>query len=74
MVFPAVNIKDVGDIPADVRERIELVPVENMDEVFAFALSRVIVPQRMRGRFVIEVEDDEEIEVEIEDDDEAAGA
>jgi len=75
MVFPAVNIKDVGDIPADVRERIELVPVENMDEVFAFALSRVIVPQRMRGRFVIEVEDDdeEEIEIEIEDDDEAVG-
>ena len=72
MLFPAVNIKDVGDIPADVRDRIELVPVENMDEVFAFALSRVIVPQRMRGRFVIEVEDEEEIEVE--GDDEAAGA
>jgi ATP-dependent Lon protease len=58
MLFPAINMKDVGDIPADVRERLELIPVENMDEVFTIALRRVIVPQQMRGRFVIEVDDD----------------
>jgi len=94
MLFPAVNIKDVGDIPADVRERLELiplypsanqkdldevpkdvreqldlVPVESMDDVFSVALHRVIVPQRTRGGFVIEVEDDEEAS-----EDEAAGA
>jgi ATP-dependent Lon protease len=61
MMFPAVNLKDIGDIPADVRERLELVPVEDMDEVFAIALHRVIVPQNMRGRFVIEVTDDDEV-------------
>ena len=61
MLFPAVNVKDLDDIPADVRERLELVPVETMDDVFAIALHRVIVPQRIAGDFVIEVEDDDEM-------------
>ncbi|OGF17155.1 MAG: hypothetical protein A2W00_09085 [Candidatus Eisenbacteria bacterium RBG_16_71_46] len=59
MLYPAANEKDVSDIPADVRERIELIPVETMDEVFAIALHKVIVPQRIAGNFVIEVEEDE---------------
>ena len=59
LLFPAVNQKDVGDIPEDVRSRLELVPVANMDDVFAIALHRVIVPQRMGGDFVIEVDDEE---------------
>ena len=59
LLFPAVNQKDVGDIPEDVRSRLELVPVANMDDVFAIALHRVIVPQRMAGDYVIEVEEDE---------------
>jgi len=71
LLFPAANLKDVGDIPDDVRERLELVPVENMDEVFAIALHRVIVPQRLGGNFVIAYEDEEE--VEVEDDDDSAG-
>jgi ATP-dependent Lon protease len=58
LLFPAVNLKDVGDIPADVRDRLELVPVETMDEVFAIALHRVILPQRVAGQFVIEVDDE----------------
>jgi ATP-dependent Lon protease len=62
MIFPAANEKDVGDIPQDVRDQLELVPVESMDEVFAVALHRVIVPQRINGDFVIEIEDDEESE------------
>ncbi len=64
LLYPSVNEKDVGDIPEDVRQRLELVPVETMDEVFTIALHRVIVPQRVSGNFVIEVDDDE-------DDDEA---
>ena len=60
LLFPAVNLKDIGDIPPDVRDRIELVPVETMDEVFAIALHRVILPQRVAGQFIIEVDDDEE--------------
>jgi predicted ATP-dependent protease len=65
LVFPAANVKDVGDIPEDVRDRLELFPVEAMDEVFEVALHRVIVPQRIAGDFVIEIEDDED---ESEDD------
>jgi hypothetical protein len=41
-----------------------------MDEVFACALSRVILPQNMNGEFVIEgyeVEVEEEVEGEDED-------
>ncbi len=59
MVFPAPNRKDLDEIPADVRERLVLVPVETMDEVIEHALSRVIVPQRVRGEFVIEVDESE---------------
>jgi ATP-dependent Lon protease len=59
MLFPAANLKDVSDIPADVRERLELVPVETMDEVFDLALSRVIVPQRSGSGFLILAEEPE---------------
>ncbi len=58
LLFPAANLKDIGDIPDDVRARLELAAVANMDEVFALALHRVIVPQRIAGDFVIEVEDE----------------
>ncbi|MBI1797367.1 MAG: AAA family ATPase [Candidatus Eisenbacteria bacterium] len=65
MLFPAVNVKDLDDVPEDVRAQLEMVPVETMDEVFALALHRVIVPQRVAGDFVIEVG-----ESELQDDDE----
>lgn len=53
LVFPAANLKDLADIPSDVRARLEMVPVETMDQVFDLALSRVIVPQRVGSQFVI---------------------
>jgi predicted ATP-dependent protease len=59
MLYPAANEKDLDEVPKDVREKLELVPVETMDDVFAVALHRVIVPQRVAGNFIIEVEDDE---------------
>jgi len=59
MLYPSANIKDLDDVPEDVRESLELIPVESMDEVFALALHRVILPQRTAGGFVIEVEGDE---------------
>jgi ATP-dependent Lon protease len=62
LLFPSVNLKDVGDIPADIRDRVELIPVETMDEVFQLALHRVIVPQSVNGDFVIEVVEDDEAE------------
>ena len=58
MLFPAVNEKDVGDIPDDVRAHLDLVPVESMDDVFAIALHRVIIPQRVAGGFIIETDED----------------
>ncbi len=60
MLFPAANLKDVMEIPADVRARIELVPVETMDEVFDLALSRIVVPQRYGDAFVIPAEEPED--------------
>ena len=68
LLFPAVNLKDVGDIPADVRDKLELVPVETMDEVFSIALHRVILPQKIAGQYVIEIEDDDD-----SDDDDDSG-
>src|SRR5262249_12354049 len=59
LLFPAVNQKAIGDIPEGGRTRLELVPVATMDDVFAIALHRVIVPTRMAGDFVIEVEEEE---------------
>jgi ATP-dependent Lon protease len=59
MLFPSANLKDLDEVPEDVRAALELVPVETMDEVFAIALHRVILPQRTAGGFVIEVDGDE---------------
>lgn len=70
LLFPAANLKDVGNIPEDVRAQLELIPVESMDEVFSIALHRVIVPQRVNGDYVIEIDgddDEEEVEIEIEE-------
>ena len=71
MLYPAVNEKDLSEIPEDVRQGLELIPVENMDQVFEVALHRVILPQRIAGNYVIEIDDDdddeeEEFEIEIE--------
>jgi ATP-dependent Lon protease len=67
MLFPSANEKDLDEIPKDIRDNLELVPVETMDDVFATALHRVIIPQKVAGNFIIEVddtEDDEEAEFE----------
>ena len=55
LMFPAANLKDVDDIPLDVQEKLELIAVETMEEVFACALSRVILPLNMNGEFMLEV-------------------
>jgi ATP-dependent Lon protease len=55
MLYPAINENDLEDIPRDVRERLELVPVATMDDVFAVALHRVIVPRKVGDEYVIEV-------------------
>ncbi len=67
MVFPSANVKNLEEIPKDVRERMEMVPVETMDDVFAVALHRIIVPQRVAGNYVLEFEDDDDEDTEVEE-------
>jgi ATP-dependent Lon protease len=38
VLFPDGNVKDLGEIPAEVRERVKLIPVKHFREVAAFAL------------------------------------
>jgi ATP-dependent Lon protease len=40
VLFPKLNEKDLVDIPAEAREKIRFIPVENVDEVLAFALQK----------------------------------
>ncbi len=44
VILPAENERDLEDIPADVREKMEFHLVESMDEVVSFALDGMIVP------------------------------
>src|SRR6184192_1766777 len=44
IILPAENERDLEDIPADVREKIEFHLVESMDEVVLHALDGTIVP------------------------------
>jgi ATP-dependent Lon protease len=67
LMFPAANLKDVDDIPLDVQDKLELIAVETMDEVFACALSRVILPLNMNGEFVLE-------DVEVDDGEDGSDA
>ena len=64
MLFPRSNEKDLDEVPKDVREQLDLVPVDTMDDVFSVALHRVIVPQGLTGNFVLEFVDDDEDEDE----------
>jgi len=59
MLYPEPNLKDLSDIPEDVREKLEMVPVATMDEVLSVALHRVIVPSSTLGGYIIEVDEDE---------------
>jgi ATP-dependent Lon protease len=62
MLFPATNVKDLSDIPEDVRQKLELIPVETMDDVFNVALHRVILPTVRGGNLIIEVGEDDEVD------------
>jgi ATP-dependent Lon protease len=42
--IPAENEKDLAEIPASVKDALEIVPVEHVDEVLARALSRPLTP------------------------------
>ena len=44
MLIPAENVKDLADIPANIKEGLEIVPVSHVDEVLARALVAPLVP------------------------------
>ena len=43
MLIPAENEKDLAEIPASVKEQLEIIPVAHVDEVLARALAEPIV-------------------------------
>ena len=44
VLIPADNEKDLADIPANVKEGLEIVPVAHVDQVLALALAQPVVP------------------------------
>src|ERR1051325_8152171 len=44
VLIPAENEKDLAEIPANIREGLEIVPVSHVDEVLALALATPVVP------------------------------
>jgi ATP-dependent Lon protease len=44
VLIPAENEKDLAEIPANIREGLEIVPVNHVDEVLALALATPVVP------------------------------
>ena len=44
VLIPADNEKDLEEVPASIKDRLEIVPVSHVDEVLARALARPVVP------------------------------
>ena len=44
MLIPAENEKDLAEIPAAVKENLEIIPVQHVDEVLARALASPVQP------------------------------
>jgi ATP-dependent Lon protease len=44
VIIPAENEKDLAEIPANIREGLDIVPVAHVDEVLALALATPVVP------------------------------
>jgi ATP-dependent Lon protease len=42
VILPRKNLQDLRDIPADLKRRIEFVPVDHMDDVLEAALERPV--------------------------------
>ncbi len=44
VLIPQENVKDLEDIPANVKDALEIIPVSNVDEVLKHALTRPLTP------------------------------
>lgn len=56
VLIPTENVKDLEDVPENVKSGLEIIPVENLDQVLKVALSKPLIP----------IEWDEEKEHELE--------
>jgi ATP-dependent Lon protease len=45
VIIPKLNEKDLPDVPAEVKEKLEFVLAENVDEVLAAALEKPVCPK-----------------------------
>ncbi len=45
-ILPKENVKDIVELPQKVRDELQLIPVETMDEVLKIALTRSTVGER----------------------------
>src|SRR5207245_3111473 len=46
ILIPQGNTKDLSEVPEEIREALEFVPIENMDRVLELALEQVPKPER----------------------------
>ena len=53
VLFPKANLKELEEIPAEIRSRMKLHPVENMDEVLALALDQAPAKKRAARKTVL---------------------
>ena len=44
VLIPQENVKDLEDIPANVKDALEIIPVSNVDEVLKHALTLPLTP------------------------------
>ena len=49
VIIPKLNEKDLPDVPAEAREKLRFVPVENVDEVLANALTEPVAAVQLRA-------------------------
>jgi ATP-dependent Lon protease len=50
IIIPAINRRDLDDMPDEVKEGVTFHPVKNMDEVLAIALREPLTPRRTKRR------------------------
>ncbi len=53
VAFPAANVKDLIEIPAEVKSALEMIPIKTVDDVLQLALAHIIVPS---GDVISEIE------------------
>lgn len=64
VLIPQENVKDLAEIPDNVKNNLEIIPVENVDEVLKHALSRKLTRVEWDGEFTKKKKEDKSSEGE----------